>query len=296
MNYVHARLHPTAWARRSLIGPLPTALIAGSALTAWLAGQWRTELTAPRLVCLMYHRFVTPQEYARLSGSERIYSISIDRFESQLRFLRRAGYRSVGLDEALAFLRGRRQASGPEVLVTIDDGCRSVLTFARPLLKKHGFRATLFITTDPRAYVFHPVEPGRARLTDDEIRALDPSVFDVQSHAVTHCDLRNLPNAQLRAELCDSRNTLQRLVGRPVRCLAVPGNWYDRRVLLFARRAGYEAVFVSDPGTNQPGCDLLRLRRLTVAGSLGESAFAELVSPRGAARRRLAHALRHMLR
>jgi peptidoglycan/xylan/chitin deacetylase (PgdA/CDA1 family) len=234
------------------------------------------------LLCLMYHRFVDAPAYARLHGKERIYSMPVERFERQLQRLRAAGYHGVTAEDAVAFARGRRDLPRPAVLITIDDGCRSALTRAQPLLRKYGFRATLFVTTDPQSRVFDAARPDQARLTDAELRGLDPQVFDVQAHGVTHRPLTRLSDAELSDELCEARETLERLTGRPARYLAVPGNWYDERVLRFARREGYEAVFTSDRGLVRRGADPWRLPRWNVAGYLSERGFIELLgAPNG---------------
>lgn len=231
-----------------------------------------------RVLCLMYHRFVSTAEYAALAGDERIYSMPVDRFEQQLAELRRRGFRAIDTADAVAFANGKSNLGDPSVLITIDDGNRSVLTLAVPLLRKYGLRATLFVTTDPAAFVFDPARPDQARLTDDEIRSIDPAVIDIQAHGVTHRPMRDLSDDELKNELGDARTTLGQLTGRPVYCLAIPGNWYDDRVLRFARRAGYEAVFVSDKGHIRRGSDPFRLPRHTVQGYKSLDGFQRLLS------------------
>lgn len=228
---------------------------------------------APPLLALMYHHFTATARPDPASP----YDMPIARFEAQLAELSRQGYKSLSTQEALAVARGT-PTDGPAVLITIDDGYRSALTLAAPLLRKYSMRATLFVTTDPTAFVFDPADPLTQRLTDDELRCLDANVFDVQSHGVTHAPLRSLSDTRLTRELQASRATLESLTARPVTCLAVPGNWYDARVLRFARQAGYEAVFVSDKGVITPGADLFRLPRHLVQGYKSLRGFRTLLS------------------
>lgn len=255
---------------------------------------WSAESRRPRLICLMYHRFVTDDEYRRCRGADRIYSLPLARFEQQLDYLRRNGYRSVSLAEAVAFAERRATLPERSVLITIDDGARSVLTRALPRLREHGFCATLFVTTDPTAYVFDASEPEQRRLTDDELRALDPDVIDVQAHGVTHRPLTSLGDDELRRELVDSRAALEHILGRPVRYMAVPGGWYDGRVRRLAREAGYEGVCVSDVGAIRPGTDVMRLRRINVAGYNDLDEFIARIQPASLARIRFKTALRRV--
>lgn len=228
------------------------------------------------IVALMYHRFVSQAEYARLTGRDRIYSISTEAFEAQLADLHHRGILSLSLDAALDVAKGRFVPDGPAVLITIDDGNRCALTVAGPLLRKYGMRATLFITTDPEAFVFDLSRPNHRRLSNQEISTLDLSVFDVGAHGHSHRPLKSLPDDELLRELRKSRSELERLTGKPVHTMAVPGNWYDERVLQFARRVGYEAVFTSDKGVISQGSELLRLPRMTVQGYKSLRGFQQL--------------------
>lgn len=226
----------------------------------------RAAPSGPGLTCLLYHRFVTKQEFRRIRGDERYYSIPIETFDQQLQRLKQLGYRSVTADEAVAFARGEKRWSQPAVLITIDDGCQSAISRAEPLLRKYGFHAVLFVTVDPTACVFDPDRAEQRRASDAALDALDPRVIEVQSHSVTHRPLRELSDRELTAELVQSRLELGRITGQPVRHLAIPGNWYDARVLRKAKEAGYEGVFVSDRDWIRPGCDPTRLPRFNVSG------------------------------
>jgi peptidoglycan/xylan/chitin deacetylase (PgdA/CDA1 family) len=225
----------------------------------------------------MYHRFVTQQEYNEIDGDERFYSIPIEAFEAHLRRLKQLGYRSLSADEAVAFAQGKGRWKQPIVLITIDDGCRSVVTRAEPLLRKHGFRAVLFVTLDPSAYVFGSSRPDQSRISDDELRTLDPNVIEVQSHGVSHQPMRDLPDEVLADELAQSRAGLEHITGLSVRHLAIPGNWYDARVLRMARQAGYEGVYVSDRDWVRPGSDLSRLPRFNIGGHTTHRAFEKII-------------------
>lgn len=237
----------------------------------------RATAAGETLPCLLYHRFVTAQAYERIRGDERLYSIPIDSFEAQLRRLQQLGYRSLTADEAVAFARGDKRWTQPIVLITIDDGCQSALTRAEPLLRKYGFHAVLFVTLDPSAYVFGRGCADQSRLSDERLRGLDPSIIEVQSHAVTHRPLCHLAEGELIGELVQSRSELERITGRPVRHLAIPGNWYDERVLRMAERAGYEGVFVSDRDWVRRGCRPSRLPRFNIGGHTTMPAFEAIL-------------------
>ena len=68
-------------------------------------------------------------------------------FEAQMAYLKKMGYETVDLADVVAWQRGRRELPLKPVVITFDDGDRSVVDYAYPILQKYGFRATLFIVT-----------------------------------------------------------------------------------------------------------------------------------------------------
>ncbi len=267
-----------------------TVVVATLGAAAWIRID---EARRPRLLCLMYHRFATPEQYALAEGTERVFTLAVDRFAQQLQRLRDSGYRPVTVDQAVEFVQGRRPLEGRSVLITIDDGARSVATHAEPVLREHGFSAVLFVTTDRDAFVFD-VGAEHQRLTDDELRGLDPDVIRIHSHGVTHRPLVELSDPELAAELRDSRTELERITGRPVNYLAIPGNWHDRRVRRMAADAGYDATFVSDAGSNGADGQVHRIRRINVEGCAGMEVFDAALSASGRSQRRLISTLRRL--
>lgn len=269
---------------------LVTSLILAAALVVLAAAGvlWVhfDERRTPRLLCLMYHRFVTAGQYATCRGTEAVFCLPIEAFEAQLARLKDLGYHSVTAQDAVDFLLRRRSLPQPAVLITIDDGCRSVLTLAEPALRKHGLSAVLFVTVDPRAPVFDDAD--QRRLSEQELRSLDPGVVDVQAHGLTHAPLVALSDEALQRELHESKNALAQSLGRSVTRMAVPGNWHNARVLRHAREAGYDAVFVSDAGTNRPGRNPLRIRRVNVEGWVDLDTFVSNLAPKALAQIRVA--------
>ncbi len=269
-------------------GLLAAAATAIICLVVWT----RRESRRPRVVCLMYHRLVKREAFERISGTERIFTLPSELFDAQIGHLKARGYRFLNADEALDFASGRLRLDGEGVLVTFDDGCRSVMTEALPILRRHGACATLFVTTDPDAYVFKLGDASDPRMSDEELSELDGPVIRLESHAVSHRPLRGMSEAEIEGELRDSKAHLERLTGRAIGHLAIPGNWYDDRVLRIARATGYRSVWCSRPGGVHPGASPLGLPRVNVEGLLDLDRFDALLLPGGLAQRRLIGAVK----
>jgi peptidoglycan/xylan/chitin deacetylase (PgdA/CDA1 family) len=93
-------------------------------------------------------------------------------------------------------------------------------------------------------------------MTWDQARALVTAGMSVGSHAHTHRDLARLSEEELRVELSESKQILERELSREVTALAYPYGWvgtYDERTQRIARETGYRLGFSSHEGVNRPG-------------------------------------------
>jgi len=264
----------------SLVG-----LASASVLAAWAVAALQAA-RRPRVLCLMYHRVAPRESWEALRGTERVFTLPEDAFDAQMGWLRERGFRFVSADDVARFARGEGSLPDRSVLVTIDDGCASACARMLPILRRHGARAVLFVTTDPASAIFRLDETER-RVSDEEIRELEAGGIEIGSHAVSHRPLSAMDEAQIRRELADSKQELERVLGAPVLHFAVPANWYDERVLRIAREVGYESVFCSRPDSLRRGSGAFGIPRVNIEGQLGEAGFAHALSPSGIAQRRL---------
>jgi hypothetical protein len=72
---------------------------------------------------------------------------SVAAFDAEMAYLKEAGYETVDLADVVEWQRGRGELPPKPVVITFDDGDRSVVDYAYPILQKHGFKATLFVVT-----------------------------------------------------------------------------------------------------------------------------------------------------
>lgn len=157
---------------------------------------------------------------------------------------------------------GREPVPDRLVVLTFDDASKSHFTVARPLLRKHGFGATFFVTEG-----WDAATNKRDYMTWDEIAQLHKDGFEIGNHtidhqAVTEKTVRDLP-AQLRG--IDQR-CREHGIPKPV-SFAYPGNAIAREALpvlkahdiRFARRGGSPEHpykdgrgFAYEPGLDHP--------------------------------------------
>ncbi|MGC2531010.1 MAG: polysaccharide deacetylase family protein [Candidatus Acidiferrum sp.] len=141
-------------------------------------------------------------------------------FANQMRWLRKAGYRTISLDEALNGLQAGEDLA-KSVVLTFDDGYRDFYTEGLPILKQHGFTATLFLLSDRIGNSPARIE-GADFLTWGDLRELQAEGIRFGSHTVTHPDMRSLMPEQLEYELGRSKEVLEERLGVQVESFSHP--------------------------------------------------------------------------
>jgi peptidoglycan/xylan/chitin deacetylase (PgdA/CDA1 family) len=234
---------------------------------------------ASRVPILMYHALV--RDSSGFEGQlKRVthYWVTAREFERQMRALADLGYGAITLADLRA---GRLPAGGRKpIIITFDDGFRSDLVLARPILDDLGWPSEHFVAWD---WIGRP-----DMMTAADLRTLASSNAGVHSHTVTHRELDWLSAEESRFELEVSKERLETLLGQPVHYVALPsGRGGSRRVRAIARQAGYLGICTSVIGLNDVSGDAYRLRRLAVRRTLPLERLLTYVQGVGLVRHRL---------
>lgn len=195
------------------------------------------------------------------SAHDRL-AVTPELFDRQMQFLADRDFRVVALKEACARLETRGDLARAVVL-TFDDGHRDFLTTAAPILRRHGFTATLFVVTGRLGGTtrWSSTDKSGALLSRDELRELKSQGFYLGSHTVTHADLRTLNEAALSQELSDSLAAIAEM-GETFIPFAYPGGTFTPRERDAVERAGYDCgVIVGGRWGNGPETDRFLLKR-----------------------------------
>ncbi|WP_333737912.1 polysaccharide deacetylase family protein [Streptomyces sp. IBSBF 2806] len=182
--------------------------------------------------------------------SEDPYRVTVtpERLEKQLRWLRRRGLRGVSMAELLA---ARARGEGRDLVgLTFDDGYADFLTAALPVLRRNGCTATLFVLPGRLGgeNVWDPLGPRKLLLTADGIRRAADEGVEIGSHGLTHVDLTAADDVALKAETAESRAVLAELLGAEPDGFCYPYGTIDRRAVDAVREAGYGYACAIDPG------------------------------------------------
>jgi peptidoglycan/xylan/chitin deacetylase (PgdA/CDA1 family) len=208
---------------------------------------------------LCYHQF-SENDIDKMTVSKRA-------FEEQMKFLKDRGYRVIRLDQLLDFMDFKTQIPKKSVVITIDDGWRSVYDIAYPILKQYGYPATLFTYTDL-------IVGGSKTLNWDMIREMSRHGIDIQCHSKTHRDLTKTINHEsfqeyfeaMKKELIDSAVIIANHTDKKPTYFAYPYGETDSFIIALAGKAGYRGAFTVHRGGNPFFTDAYRIRRSMIYG------------------------------
>jgi peptidoglycan/xylan/chitin deacetylase (PgdA/CDA1 family) len=215
---------------------------------------------------LVYHN-IAPQARSRLVTAAGM-------FKQQMRYLKSHGYRVVRLDHLVEYTALRRQLPLKSVVLTFDDGYKSFLEYAYPILKEFGFPATLFVYTDY-------VGSGTNALDWADLKRLADEGFGIGAHSKSHSDLRRKPDEppeeyarRMQRELAEPVALFQRHIGRTPHVLAYPYGAHDETVVKKVREYGYIAAFSVRREGNAAFVPPLQIRRSQIYSDMTLDEFA----------------------
>jgi peptidoglycan/xylan/chitin deacetylase (PgdA/CDA1 family) len=197
-----------------------------------------------RVSVLGYHDFSE-------TAPETEMLIRTSKFRAQMQSIRDRGLTVIPLADFIAWKKGEKSIPEKSVVITIDDGWKSVYTDAYPILKEFNYPYTIFLY---KKYV----DGGGKALTSAMIRELIRNGATIGCHSTSHPYPVTVKNAMkggpeqynkfLDVEMLDSKRFLERKFAKVVTTYAYPGGFFTDEMLLKAKEIGYTHLFTVLPG------------------------------------------------
>jgi len=279
-----------------------------SMLFALLAfASQRAQAHSGDLLVISYHDI---RDDVAPKGDADRYAISTRNFVAQIDWLIASGYRPVSLDQVMRASRGEQPLPEKAVLLTFDDGLRSVYTHAFPVLRAYRIPAVAAIVTD---WIEMPADtriPYGARdfIRDDfmtwaQLREMqDSGLVEIASHSAdlhkgvpgnpqgntmpaattrlydavnSRYESENEYLTRIDADLRRSRDDIARRLGRAPRALVWPYAANNPRINAIADTLGMPITFDLEGRNARIGADLHGLGRLLMVDNpaAGELAY-----------------------
>ena len=214
---------------------------------------------------LMYHLVNEPPPGAPLP---ELYVSKAD-FAAQMKWLEDNGYMAVTEQQVYdLWKKGTPLSTKKPVVVSFDDGFRSIRTNGFPVLEKLGWKGVVNLLGN----MFEKGDEGGMSVKD--VQTLVDAGWELDAHSVTHADLTTLDDAALQQDVAGVRDQLKRQFKVPVNFFCYPAGRYDERVVQAVEDAGYLGATTTQPG-NAGRDQLMTMNRVRVNRSDGADGFAQ---------------------
>ncbi len=176
-------------------------------------------------------------------------TITPERFESQIKWLKNNGYTVIPLKQLVSYLQDNNVVlPAKPIIITADDGWESDYTYMYPIARKYNIPITLFIYPGT-------ISENKNALTWEQLKELiKTGLFDVQAHTLTHPNFKQEKKHRsyaayqqfVQREFVHSKKILEDKLGVKIDFLAWPFGIYDSYLEQEAAKAGYRMAFSID--------------------------------------------------
>ncbi len=225
--------------------------------------------TSPvKVPILLYHRF-GPVAADGMTTTTQV-------FQSHLEYLKAKGYSVIPLRQLVNYYLHKGPPPPPKsVVITVDDGHKTVYTEMFPLVKKYRIPVTLLIY--PSA-----ISNASYAMTWEQLKELQKTgLFDMQGHTYWHPNFKTERKRLSPAEyekavdmqLNKSKTKLERELGTKIDILAWPFGIYDDFLISKASQAGYIATLTLEAHAACSSDNAMKLPRYLLTNANRGRAF-----------------------
>jgi peptidoglycan/xylan/chitin deacetylase (PgdA/CDA1 family) len=189
-------------------------------------------------------------------------------FAEHVEYLADEGFTGHSVRELVGALDGRDRLGPKPVILTFDDAYRDFHTNALPVISRHGFSATVYVTTNYIDTSTNPLtgdrDHHRPTLSVEQLGDLVAAGIECGGHSHTHPQLDDVPPARLEEEVRRPKEVLEDLLQTPVSTFAYPYGYHDQTAKDAVAAAGYAAACRVGNMVCPTDADRFALPRLTV--------------------------------
>lgn len=215
------------------------------------------------LAVLMYHYFYDKSKGETAKNSNWL---EISKFEEQLKYLQENDYYFPTWEEVADFVDGKVDLPEKSVVITMDDGHKSLYNLAIPLLDKYQIPATAFIIT--------------SKFDTKNLEKYKNSTIDFESHTNnmhraggTYGHGGIFPALSVEEGVEDLKTSIEKLGGNSG-ALAYPYGDCTESTKKATKQAGFKVAFTTVYGKVKPGMNKYELPRVRMYTDITLQGFA----------------------
>jgi len=199
--------------------------------------------------------------------------LSVEDFTAHLDYFEQAGITPISLQQLYEHWFLNAPLPEKPIVLTFDDGYRSMYTTVYPLLKERGWSGTFFCITNARW--------SDNYLLSDMIAEMAANGMEIGSHTVSHLELNALSSEQLVTELSESREILSSITGKDVNMLCYPAGRYHDEAKTAAEENGYLLAVTTNYGLAAKSQGAFELNRIRISSGCGAAWLKSTLAPLG---------------
>ena len=157
-----------------------------------------------------------------------------------------------------------------DFVITFDDGYKSDVTIALPLLQKYKAKAVFFIAVE---------NIGLSGFMNwNDVKLIHKSGMEIGSHSFSHPNFNLLTSEEVEFELKESKRRIEKKINCELESFAFPYGAYSNYSVHLAKKIGFIYIYCSDHGLNVSGNSKL-LNRNSINGHTSVSSLSKILFP-----------------
>ena len=204
---------------------------------------WRKNISYSYPRVLMYH--MISEHLPKNKSKFNRLRVKPNEFEKQLNWLSKNGFQSFTLSELIDL----QEVPEKSVVITFDDGYEDNFSKAFPLLKKYGFKATIYIVlnrseqnwaTDKDSNQSSNELNSEKMLSNEQIKEmLDSGLIEIGSHTLDHVNLPKLSNEEKIRQIKESKEKIEEIFNISCNSFAYPFGFFDKDSIKIVEEISY---------------------------------------------------------
>lgn len=215
-------------------------------------------------VPILYYHSVLPD--AEVTTHNEV-TISPEKLKEELMIVKELGYTTITISELTDYLNNNNPIPEKSIVITFDDGYTDNYVHAFPILKELNMKATIFM-------IASQVDSGYY-MSASQLKEMSDYGIDIESHTDNHVYLDKLSYEKQLKELKDSKEKLEKILGKNVTSIAYPYGNYNEDTKRAVIDAGYTLAFTTNKGLAKRTNNKVELNRIYVSSDYSLELFKE---------------------
>lgn len=226
--------------------------------------------------------------YHSIDNGSWLHSVKAENFKKQIEFLLK-DFNFITLENLYDYLTGEIKLSKPSVVLTFDDGYKSLIKIT-DFLEAKKITPTVFLVADSAKADIGELGTKEPLLSDKDISKLIGKGWGIGCHSLTHRNFSNLTPDEINREVLLPKRKLERSFGVQINYFAYPRGKYDNQTSVSIKEAGYKMALSMDDGVVDKNVNIYAVPKIAVNRSHDFWEFKTIYSPSVIAFRKLVKA------